>query len=172
MLNLKCRISNGRVRGFTLIELLVVVGIIFVGSIAGIGGFRQYVASKKLDTAAAEVESLLNNARINSVTQTLPPSTILCTDGGGYSQMRGYSVSITSITTYEMRVNCNGSFITINSKKYKLPDQVTFEVASDEISFRAASGNSTSASDKTIRIIGPYGSKQIKIDPAGNITTL
>lgn len=165
----KFQMSN--FKGFTLIELLVVMTIMFAGSVTGIVLFGWFVEAKALDTTASEVESLLNNARINAVTQTLPPSSdIACTDGQGYSRMQKYSVRITSTTTYEMDVYCGGAPVPIDSKKFKLPDKVTFSVASDEVSFLAGRGISPAA--KTITLNGTSGTKTITIDTAGNITKL
>lgn len=165
---------NEKYRGFTLIELLVVFAILFIGSTAGIASFRRFGGAKALDTAAAEVESLLNSARISAVTQTFPRPPIVCN-----SPLQKYSVRITSNQAYEMRVCCNGVRSTINSKRFKLPTGVTFTVNSDEIFFAAATGIPTSPvctstlplpADKTIILTGTGGPKTIKIDTAGNIT--
>lgn len=168
-----------RNKGFTLIELMVVFAIIFIGSTAGIATFSKFGEAKKLDSAAAEFESLLNNARINAVTQTSPPSPIACTDAQGFTQMQKYGITITNNQTYEMGVCCNGVRSTINNKVFKLPAGVRFSVNSDNIYFKVATGTSntgvpvcTSNSSvlKTITLIGVSGSKWIRIDTAGNIT--
>lgn len=166
--NKKNRIVNFRLnRGFTLVELLVVMAIIFVGSTAGIASFRRFGEAKVLDTSAAEVESLLNNARINAVTQTYPPSSIACTS------LQKYSIRITHNITppdsYEMDVYCDGTRSTIPGKIRTLPAGVTF-AATDEFVFLVGSG--TSPASGSITLNGTGGAKTITIDTAGNITKL
>jgi len=152
-------------RGFTLVELVVVLAILIVGSTAGMASFRRFGDSKILDTSAAEVESLLNNARISAVTQTFPQSPITCVH-----PLQGYSIRITSINNYEMDAYCNGARSIIKTKR--LPNGIAFGVATDEISFRVATGASTSPVVKTIILSGSGVQKQIIIDTAGNITRL
>lgn len=150
-------------RGFTLIEILVVMAILLVGLTAGMASYSRFGEAKKLDTTAAEVESLLNNARINAVTQTYPPVSIAC------SSLQSYSIKIIAVNSYEMDVYCDGTGSTIPGKTKILPTGVTF-AATGEVVFLVGSGTSPAA--KTITINGTGGSKTITIDLMGNITKL
>lgn len=155
-------------RGFTLIELLVVFAILIVGSTAGMASFRRIADSKALDVSAAEVESLLNNARISAVTQTIPQPPIVCIFP---KKWKMYSVRIISGNSYEMGIYCDGDRTTI--KTGKLPTGVTFNVLpapNNEIFFLTTTGTSPAAG--TITLIGTVGQKQITIDTSGNITRL
>ncbi len=159
---------NEKYSGFTLIELMVVFAIIFVGSVAGIASFRSFGDAKKLDTSASEVESFLNNARINAVTQTIPSAPIVCIPPKKWVK---YSVKIASADTYVMNVYCDNDISTLKTKK--LPTGVTFAVLlppNNEIFFLISTG--TSPAGGMITLNGTGGSKQITIDTAGNITKL
>lgn len=152
-------------KGFTLVELVVVLAILIVGSTAGIASFSKYNNAMVLDTSAAEVESMLNNARINAVTQTIPS---VCKNIP--PRLEKYSIKIRLGDMYDMHVYCDIDNFIIKTKR--LPSGVTFSVA-DEVFFRVGSGVSTSVSDKTIILLNAIGgSKQIKIDATGNITKL
>lgn len=162
MSNFKCQISNVRGAGFTLIELLVVFSILVIGSVVGIASFGEFQKDKILDTTIAEIESFLNNARANAVTQTFPHS-ITC------NSIQKYSVAITSSDTYEMDVYCNNESNPRLLKIRRLPSEVKFVYSGGEnieIFFNIANG--FSQEEKIIRFV--ESSKQIKIDTAGNIT--
>ncbi len=152
--------------GFTMVELLVVFVIIIVGSTAGIASLRRFSEAKILDTSAAEVESFLNNARINAVTQTIPQPPVVCISP---KKWKMYSVAITSTTTYEINVYCDNDITSLKTKK--LPGGVTFNVLpvpDNEIFFLISTG--TSPAGGMITLNGTGGPKQIIIDTAGNIT--
>lgn len=151
-------------KGFTLVEILVVFVILFVTSTAGIASFRRYDYAKRLDASVAEVESLLNNAKINAVTQTVPS---VCNQTN--PQVSKYSVRINAPDTYTLNVYCNPGTFSIKTKR--LHSDVTFAAAPDnEIIFFAGSGSSQGS--HTITFTGMYGIKSIVVDPAGNITGL
>lgn len=158
--------------GFTMVEMLVVFAILVIGSTAGIASFKRFGEAKKLDVAASEVESSLNNARINAVTQTLPQSVVPCTEPlppvPPPPVNLQYIVSITSATAYEMDVFYNG--VCSRVKAGKLPTGVTFTLVPNLIYFLTSTGTSPAGGSVTLN--GAYGSKQIIIDTAGNITKL
>lgn len=157
-------------KGFTLIELLLVMAIIFIGMSVGTTSFMRYSKSQDLTQASADVVSLLNNARINAVTQTLPQPIGACTPPPPPAPLPPinlqYIVRITSPTAYEMNVYYNG--VCSKVKTGKLPSGVTFTLVPNEIYFLTATG--TSPAGGAITLNGTYGSKQITIDVAGNIT--
>jgi hypothetical protein len=106
------------------------------------------------------VVSLLSNAKINAVTQSMLGS---CTQ-----QLLKYSVKVTSNRAYEMDVYCNSNSYPL--KPQNLPNGVTFTTWPNEVYFLAGSGTSQGGA---IIINGANGStKQIIIDAAGNITAL
>lgn len=175
MPNVKSKISNkkyriaklGLKRGFTLIELLVVFAILFIGSTLSIASFRRFGDARILDVAAAEVESFLNYARVNAVTQTIPEASV-CTPP---KKWRKYSVKILDTDTYEMDAYCDNDITIIKTKD--LPSEVTFIVLpspNNEISFQIGTGTLTPSAVRTITLNGAYGAKTISIDTAGNIT--
>lgn len=149
-----------------MVELLVVFVLIIVGSTAGIASFSRFGEAKKLDVSASEVESFLNNARINAVTQTIPQSPVVCISP---KKWKMYSVEVISINTYEMNVYCDNDITILKTKK--LPGGVTFSVLpvpDNEIFFLISTG--TSPAGGMITLNGTGGTKQIIIDTAGNIT--
>lgn len=153
--------------GFTLVELLIVFAIIFVGSTAGIAGFRRFGEAKALDTSASEVESMLNSARINAVTQTIPVSPVCILP----KKWVKYSVKIVNTNTYQLNAYCDNDVTTL--KTNKLPTGVTFTVPAspdNETFFQMGTGTLTPSIPKSVTLNGAVGPKQITIDIVGNIT--
>ena len=149
-------------KGFTLIELVFVftiIGIITVVSFAAYNGFNK---SQTLSTAVNDVIALFQAARSKAVSQVKPTA---CTN----KTLQGYQVTLSiAASTYQLEVVCGGT--TTMLEKKTLPSGVTFAASSPtQIRFNVSTG--TVASTATVTINGNSTSKQIRIDPSGNVAT-
>ncbi len=145
-------------RGFTLIEIVVICAIFFIVTTVGMVSFTQFTSSQTLQSSSQDIISILNTARINAVTQTMPGA---CTQ-----QLQRYSVKFIPPITYEMWAYCNGTGSVL--KNQKLPDGVTFNTGtSAEITFLVASGLSSGG---TINLKDASSTRSVQVDTAGNIS--
>ncbi len=138
---------GNREKGFTLIELMVALSITAVLGIFGIAGFTKYNQIQVLQSSADNLVNTLNLARSRAISQIKPSDCI--------GQLGGYSVVISSNTTYELNIVCSGEDFVI--QRTILPDKITFTKDSARIFFPVLSREVIGAG--TIELSG-YGQKK------------
>lgn len=171
MSKLKCQISNksqakavfrigNSEGGFTLIELIVVITVIGILSTVGVASFVEYSRSQTIRTAVAEYITILNTAKSRTFSQVK----------GSNCQTKvinGYSVTVTSATSYRFDEVCGGSSFLIESKT--LPSTLTFSEPYPSFLFRVLTGGVTGHGTATINGYGR--SEVITVTAAGGVLT-
>lgn len=148
-------------RGFTLIELLVVIVLISILMLSSINLFISYSKSQTLNTAVADVVSLLNVAKSRAVSQVKPSD---CT---GQKLMYYQVYIVPSNSNYILKAACDTSVYSLQTKT--LPSNILFTDSSPVlVDFMAATGILNQ--QKTITISGAGSTKTITIDTIGNIS--
>jgi len=151
---------------FTLIELIIVLGIIILLSTSTIAFYNNLTELKKLNAEIEKIYHVLNLAYKKTV-------------AGDYSNFncqnfKGYQVLITGSNTYELQINCNDSFQTIQS--YQLENSINLTSTSNTIFFNVLTGylDNSITSPVTISITNTVISKtkQLQIEKNGKINKL
>jgi prepilin-type N-terminal cleavage/methylation domain-containing protein len=146
--------------GFTLIELIVVITVIGILSTVGVASFVEYSRTQIVRTAVAEYVTILNTARSRTFSQVKPSA---CTD----KIMDGYTVTVTSESTYEFRAECGDANPLVELKT--LPPTLTFSEPFPSYFFHLLTGGVTGFGNTTI---SGYGrSEVITVTAAGGVLT-
>lgn len=145
-------------RGFTLIELLIVFSLIGILTSIGIVSFTSYANAQTVQTATADVVTMLTTAKARAISQVKPPE---CAN----RVLAGYVVTFTN-PRYVLSVVCGGNTYQILSQE--LPAGVSFgSGTASQVLFAVASGSSA---DRIVTLTGYGKNRSIVISPAGTIT--
>lgn len=155
--------------GFTLIELLVVIAVMAILSIVGIAAFVEYSHTQAVDSAVLGVETMLQTARSDALSQvTETGGSNMCVNGN----LTGYEVSLDTNNKYALYPVCNGtpSLNSLESKNLSSDPNISFSSGSTtSFTFNVLNGVTTPG---TIIIANSYGipSKKINVLSNGSIS--
>lgn len=144
------------VRGFSIGELMTVVSLIGILAAVGIPSFLSFQPSMRLNGAAREVLSRLMWARANAVQNNNTSVVTFLSDHSFqiFNDSNGNgSVDANETTTVDLQIDYS---------------DVTFAVTGSS-STPTFSGRGTAASDTTITISNPSGSKIVEVSATGNV---
>ncbi len=162
--------------GFTLIELLVVFSIIGILSTISLAAFANYGRDQRLNTAASDLISTLQQAKSRTQSQVKPSSCVAS------DILHGYEVQICGLTgssclsenTYGLYVKCGTKTILVNNSVKSLPSGVLFAnvgegTTSTAFLFQILTGGVSG--NGTIRLTGENDrQKTITVSNNGNIS--
>lgn len=166
--------------GFTLIELIVVFSIMSILALIGIAGFVNYSRVQALNSAVADIKTMLSSARSYTGSQVSTQCAAgqqfggyqvrFCTTySGGNKQSCG---QCTAGVDYELDVICNNtvSFPSVQTKKFPPGVRVNANVC-QSFQFNPISSSVTGAGNFTVQfnITGYVKSQTISVTSSGLI---
>ena len=151
-----CKRVLGDIRGFSIAELMTVVSLIGILAAVGIPSFLSFQPSMRLNGAAREVLSRLMWARANAVQNNNTSVVTFLNDHSFqiFNDANGNgSVDANETTTVDLQTDYS---------------DVTFTVTGSS-STPTFTGRGTAASDTTVTISNPSGSKTVEVSATGNV---
>jgi type IV fimbrial biogenesis protein FimT len=151
-----CKRVLGDIRGFSIGELMTVVSLIGILAAVGIPSFLSFQPSMRLNGAAREVLSRLMWARANAVQNNNTSVVTFLNDHSFqiFNDANGNgSVDANETTTVDLQTDYS---------------DVTFTVTGSS-STPTFTGRGTAASDTTVTISNPSGSKTVEVSATGNV---
>ncbi len=150
--------------GFTLIELVIVFTIIIILSSVGLASFSSYSKQQALQTAAFDVETMINVAKSRTLSQVKPG------DCSGLT-LEGYEIIFNKSTgQYNLQVLCGGTFFPVPSAK-TLPNGIYFDASTvDSITFTVFGASPSTGGQVIVKENGLATTKTITVSTLGSIT--
>jgi type IV fimbrial biogenesis protein FimT len=151
-----CKRVLADIRGFSIGELMTVVSLIGILAAVGIPSFLSFQPSMRLNGAAREVLSRLMWARANAVQNNNTSVVTFLNDHSFqiFNDANGNgSVDANETTTVDLQTDYS---------------DVTFTVTGSS-STPTFTGRGTAASDTTVTISNPSGSKTVEVSATGNV---
>jgi Tfp pilus assembly protein FimT len=146
-------------KGFTIIEILIVFTFIAVLTVLGIAAYSSYTSTQQVQSGAADVATMLNTAKNQSLSQVIPTS---C----GVTPVTGYRVDITVGGGQFVFSAICGLPQTVTTSN--LPPRVTFAAGSTaSVFFPISTGMPTTGA--SITVTGYGKSKVISVSQTGAI---
>jgi prepilin-type N-terminal cleavage/methylation domain-containing protein len=146
--------------GYTLLEIIVVVTIISLFTALSIGYYRNFDEQKKLDGDVKQFIDVLNLAANKANSGDLNPNPN-CTD------FQGYSVLISSTTSYSLEFNCGDVYTEVQA--YNLKSNISFTGTDANILFKPLTGGTNLIRQASVTFTNNATGKckKILINPLG-----